>query len=340
MPPPTSASVKSSPTSRTRRRAAQAALNVITSRRHDARRRGDARVRGSLLAAGRRDGKAPRRTRPGRDPPIRSTTARSGRSTFLLQHQSDNGGFLDARYAYWPDPRIIPNTWMAITAIALTGLADWREVDPDRIDKALRRGEKFLFTAKNLAPGQNEECYADAFRLLYLKRRLASVAERLEGGAQAPRADERHREGSRRAAERGRLLRARVPEPVHDRGVPRRVEAVAGSRRRGARRRVRARGQGPQVGARGRRGVRLLLPREAQRRRRDAQGRDGADADLRARAPASPATGRTPQPSRGRSTTSSSICRGSSASAPATSTPTASSAGSSSGTGCTSRRRP
>jgi hypothetical protein len=99
---------------------------------------------------------------------------------FLLQHQSDSGGWMDSRYAYWSTPRILPNTWVAITAIALAGLSDWREVDPENVDKAIARGEKFLFNAKNLSPGQNEECYADAFRLLYLKRRLA----RLEGGSQ------------------------------------------------------------------------------------------------------------------------------------------------------------
>jgi hypothetical protein len=108
--------------------------------------------------------------------------------TFLLEHQSDSGGWLDSRYAYWPNYRILPNTWMAITAIALSGLSDWRDVDPERIDKAIARGEKFLFTASNLAPGQNEECYADAFRLLYLKRRLA----RLDGNSpEAAKARER-----------------------------------------------------------------------------------------------------------------------------------------------------
>jgi hypothetical protein len=98
---------------------------------------------------------------------------------FLLQHQHDNGGFLDSRYAYWSSPRILPNTWVAITAIALSGLSDWREADPEAVDKAIARGEKFLFNTKNMAPGQNEECYADAFRLFYLKRRLA----RLEGAS-------------------------------------------------------------------------------------------------------------------------------------------------------------
>jgi hypothetical protein len=94
---------------------------------------------------------------------------------FLLRHQTDGGGFMDARYAYWDTPRILPNTWMAITAVALAGLCDWREVDPEGIDKALARGENFMFKTSNLAPGQNEEVYADAFRLFYLKRRLARL---------------------------------------------------------------------------------------------------------------------------------------------------------------------
>jgi hypothetical protein len=153
---------------------AQAALNVMTSR--------DTTPAGPVMHAfedpfwppGDAMGKPATNTAWARSPD-QAGDATKRAVTFLLQHQSDNGGFLDARYAYWPDPRIIPNAWMAITAIALSGLADWREVDPARIDQALQRGERFLFTPKNLAPGQNEECYADAFRLLYLKRRLAGL---------------------------------------------------------------------------------------------------------------------------------------------------------------------
>jgi tetratricopeptide (TPR) repeat protein len=95
---------------------------------------------------------------------------------FLLRRQHDNGGFQDSRYAYWSTPRILPNTWVAITAVVLAGLNDWRDVDPEAIDKAVERGEKYLFNPKFMAPGQNEECYADAFKLFYLKRRLARLA--------------------------------------------------------------------------------------------------------------------------------------------------------------------
>jgi hypothetical protein len=104
---------------------------------------------------------------------------------FLLRHQHDNGGFQDSRYAYWSTPRILPNTWVAITAVALAGLSDWREVDPETIDKAIERGEKYLFRPENMAPGQNEEVYADAFRLFYLKRRLGRLAPDSKEAGQA-----------------------------------------------------------------------------------------------------------------------------------------------------------
>jgi hypothetical protein len=94
---------------------------------------------------------------------------------WLLRHQCENGGFDDARYAYCDTPRILPNVWVAITAIALAGLNEWREVAPAAIDAATQRGEQYLFNPANLAPGRNEECYADSFRLMYLARRLAKL---------------------------------------------------------------------------------------------------------------------------------------------------------------------
>ncbi|HLQ37047.1 MAG TPA: hypothetical protein VK348_04560, partial [Planctomycetota bacterium] len=93
---------------------------------------------------------------------------------FLLAQQHDDGGFTDARYAYWPDTQITPNVWVAITAIACTALLEYRYVFLDltpRIDEALRRGERYISDDKHLAHGQNEECYSDAYRLLYFARK-------------------------------------------------------------------------------------------------------------------------------------------------------------------------
>lgn len=45
---------------------------------------------------------------------------------FLLAQQHDDGGFTDARYAYWPSSEITPNVWVAITAIAMTALWEYR----------------------------------------------------------------------------------------------------------------------------------------------------------------------------------------------------------------------
>lgn len=96
---------------------------------------------------------------------------------FLLAQQHDDGGFTDARYAYWPSSEITPNVWVAITSIAMTALWEHREAHPDlhdRIDRALQRGEAFILDPKRLNRGANEDCYSDAYRLMYLARRASS----------------------------------------------------------------------------------------------------------------------------------------------------------------------
>jgi hypothetical protein len=92
---------------------------------------------------------------------------------FLLKQQRDDGGFTDARYAYWPNSEITPNVWVAITSIAMTALLEHRAALPDlqaRIDRALARGEAFILDPKRLNRGVNEDCYSDAYRLMYLAR--------------------------------------------------------------------------------------------------------------------------------------------------------------------------
>lgn len=93
---------------------------------------------------------------------------------YLLAQQRDDGGFSDARYAYWPSSEITPNVWVAITALCCTALWEHRDAAPalrDRLDRALRRGEDYLLDPKHLNRGANEDCYSDAYRLLYLSRR-------------------------------------------------------------------------------------------------------------------------------------------------------------------------
>lgn len=93
---------------------------------------------------------------------------------FLLAQQRDDGGFTDSRYAYWPNPQITPNVWVAITAIACTALEDYRTMFPalqKDIDKALQKGEAYMFAPEHMAHGKNEECYAETYRLLYLAHR-------------------------------------------------------------------------------------------------------------------------------------------------------------------------
>lgn len=106
-----------------------------------------------------------------------SAMARTG-VLFLLAQQRDDGGFADSRYAYWPNSEITPNVWVAITALACTALWEHRAAHPDlqaRIDLALQRGEAFLLDPKRLNRGANEDCYSDAYRLMYFARRAVAA---------------------------------------------------------------------------------------------------------------------------------------------------------------------
>ena len=90
---------------------------------------------------------------------------------FLLGAQGPHGGWDDARYAYWFDPGIVPNVHMAATALSSLALLEWRDVAAARVDGALERAEKYLLDPARIARGKNEECYAEAYRLLYFSRR-------------------------------------------------------------------------------------------------------------------------------------------------------------------------
>ncbi|MBK8099720.1 MAG: hypothetical protein IPK26_21650 [Planctomycetes bacterium] len=105
--------------------------------------------------------------------------------TFLLAQQRDDGGFTDSRYAYWPSSEITPNVWVAITAIAATALLEYRPMFPElqpRIDDAVARAERFLLDPKRLNRGANEDCYSDAYRLMFFARRANAV----DGAAKEP----------------------------------------------------------------------------------------------------------------------------------------------------------
>lgn len=90
---------------------------------------------------------------------------------FLLRAQRKNGGWEDSRYVYCPDPRILPNVRVAVTALAARALFEWRDLAPDRIDAALKRADAYLSDASKMNRGHNEEIYADAYRLMYAARR-------------------------------------------------------------------------------------------------------------------------------------------------------------------------
>lgn len=124
---------------------------------------------------------------PGKPPvELPTTTERSGVEraavvrdafAFLLAQQHPSGAWVDARYAYWPSPKIIPNVRVAITALAATAVLEWRAFDPERADAALDRAEAFLARDENTAMGTEEEVYAQAYRALYWIRRARAAPE-------------------------------------------------------------------------------------------------------------------------------------------------------------------
>lgn len=91
---------------------------------------------------------------------------------FLLRMQRTNGSWSDSRYAYWGTIDLTPNVWMAATSLACAALLEWKELDPERVEAALKRGEAYLFDDRNISEGANEEIYAQGYRLLYLCRRF------------------------------------------------------------------------------------------------------------------------------------------------------------------------
>ncbi len=114
----------------------------------------------------------PDRTRWARDAASVDDVARRA-VEFLLRHQRSNGGWTDSRYVYCNSPKILPNVFVAAASLGAAALHEWRHLDPKRIEAAIARAEKYALDDANMNRGQNEECYADAYRLLYLSRKIA-----------------------------------------------------------------------------------------------------------------------------------------------------------------------
>jgi hypothetical protein len=86
---------------------------------------------------------------------------------FLLRAQAENGSWDDARFPFSADAKVLPNYWMVTTALAARALAEWRELDPPRVDAAVERAERYVWDESRVSRGQPIECYADAYRLFY-----------------------------------------------------------------------------------------------------------------------------------------------------------------------------
>ncbi|MFQ5504943.1 MAG: hypothetical protein ACE5F1_09140 [Planctomycetota bacterium] len=95
--------------------------------------------------------------------------------SYLLEQQRPDGSWADARYAYWPTPEILPNVRVAITALASTALLAWRDVEPDRIDVALKQAEPYLRDDGRITFGTEEEVYSQAYRILYFVRKAETL---------------------------------------------------------------------------------------------------------------------------------------------------------------------
>lgn len=111
-------------------------------------------------------------------------------SRWLLDHQAKNGSWNDARYAYWDTPKIIPNVWMAVTALSASALLDWQMLDSDEIAKAVDAAEPFIMDDSLLAVGRNEQSYAQAYRLLYLAKRTRKTTDPVAKAAYKKKMDE------------------------------------------------------------------------------------------------------------------------------------------------------
>ncbi len=124
------------------------------------------------------DGALPRDTRWRRKPSDAESVAENA-LRWLLRTQRADGSWNDCRYAYWSTPAITPNAWMAITALAATALLEWRDLAPDEVDAALSRAEEYMFSSAGgrMNLGENEECYAHGYRILYVERVLAQTED-------------------------------------------------------------------------------------------------------------------------------------------------------------------
>ncbi len=100
---------------------------------------------------------------------------------FLLRSQRSDGSWNDSRYA-WMGPGVLPNVWMAITALCAAALLEHRDIDPKAIDNAVTKATGYLMNEKNMAKrgGNTESCYADGYRLLFFGKLLPTLTEKGE----------------------------------------------------------------------------------------------------------------------------------------------------------------
>lgn len=97
---------------------------------------------------------------------------------FLLRSQRSNGSWNDSRYA-WMGPSVLPNVWVAVTAICGSALIDYRDKDPKAIDPAIKKATEYLLDEKNMTKrgGTTESCYSDGYRMLFFSKLLPTLKD-------------------------------------------------------------------------------------------------------------------------------------------------------------------
>lgn len=100
--------------------------------------------------------------------------------SFLLRQQRSNGSWPDSRYVFGQGKVILPNVWVAATAICAAGLLDWRDLDPAGVDRALEKATEYLLDEGHLNRGKYETSYADAYRLVYFSKRVRAFPKERE----------------------------------------------------------------------------------------------------------------------------------------------------------------
>lgn len=98
---------------------------------------------------------------------------------FLLSSQQSNGSWNDSRQVFGGKSSLL-NVYMAVTSLCASALLEWHEINPKSIDHAITRAKDYILNEKKMARRKSEECYADAFRLVFLSKLYNNLTDKNE----------------------------------------------------------------------------------------------------------------------------------------------------------------